>query len=91
MLFSSDYVALVATCRLLLRPITSNATQQYPTMDGTMSTEMQKLLTPQQVADRLGLHVETVRRYCREDTLPHKRIGGKLYIPESAITVKPAA
>lgn len=51
-----------------------------------MATQ-QELLTTQEVAERLGKHINTVRRWCREGEIPSKKIGRTLYIPKSAVTL----
>lgn len=43
------------------------------------------LLTPEQVADRLGLHVRTVRRYIREGRLSAVRVGRRYRVTEAAL------
>jgi excisionase family DNA binding protein len=37
-------------------------------------------LTLYEVADHLGLHYNTVRRYVKEGSLPSKRLGTKYYV-----------
>lgn len=37
---------------------------------------MQPLLTPEQLAERLNLHPETVRRLSRENKIPYFLVGG---------------
>ncbi|HYE79982.1 MAG TPA: helix-turn-helix domain-containing protein [bacterium] len=46
-----------------------------------------RLLTTKEAADRLKQHVKSVRRSCREGRIPSKRIGGRVYIPESALHI----
>lgn len=43
-------------------------------------------LSPARVAQTLGLHVESVRRLCREGKMPHRKIGRRIYIHPDAIT-----
>jgi len=43
-------------------------------------------LSPDDVAARLGLHVDSVRRLCRKGEIPHRKIGGRIYIAPDAIT-----
>jgi excisionase family DNA binding protein len=42
-------------------------------------------LTPSEAAPRLGVVVQTVRRWCREGRLETRRIGGRFFIPERAV------
>jgi len=62
----------------------------------------QTLYSPEQVAERLGLHVRTIRNYVREGRLPAVRIGKQYRIaskdlakltgqPASAFEIKPSA
>ena len=44
------------------------------------------LLTPDDVAKQLGLHVRTVRRYLRDGELPAVKVGKRLRVPASALT-----
>ena len=44
-----------------------------------------QLFTVEEVADRLNLHVKTVRRFIREGRLPAKRIGKEYRITRSAL------
>ena len=39
---------------------------------------MQELLSTKEVADRLNVTIETVRRYCREGELKFVRLGKRL-------------
>lgn len=48
-------------------------------------TRSERLYSPQQVADLLGLHVRTVRRYLREGRLEALRIGNRYRIPHDAL------
>jgi excisionase family DNA binding protein len=50
-----------------------------------MTTSNTELLTPDEVADRLNLHVKTVRRYIREGQLPSVRIGKRYRVPIGAL------
>src|SRR6185437_1904636 len=61
----------------------------------------QTLYSPEQVAERLGLHVRTIRNYVREGRLPAVRIGKQYRIaskdlakltgqPASAFEIKPS-
>ena len=43
------------------------------------------LLTPADLAELTGLHVETVRRLMREGGLPSVRIGQRLYTPKTRL------
>ncbi|MEQ8859220.1 MAG: helix-turn-helix domain-containing protein [Pseudomonadales bacterium] len=43
------------------------------------------LFTPEQVADRLGLHVRTVRRYIREGRLSAVRLGRRYRVTRAAL------
>ena len=43
------------------------------------------LLTPDDVARQLGLHVRTVRRYLRDGELPAVKVGKRLRVPASAL------
>ena len=43
------------------------------------------LLTPEQVAAELGLHVKTARRYIREGRLPSVRVGKRYRVPRGAL------
>ena len=43
------------------------------------------MYSPQQVADLLGLHVRTVRRYLREGRLDAVRLGNRYRIPHEAL------
>lgn len=45
-----------------------------------------RLLTPQQVADRLGQNVDSIRRAIRHGRIPAKKISGRIYVAEEAIT-----
>lgn len=45
-----------------------------------------RFLSPDQVAKRLGIHVDTVRRLCREGEIPHRKIGRRIYIHPDAVT-----
>lgn len=36
---------------------------------------MEELLTPQEVADRLKIHVQTVRRKCRDGEFEYRKFG----------------
>ena len=47
----------------------------------------QELVTTKEAAERLGVHITTMRRWCREDKIPNKKIGGVLFIPEEALRV----
>jgi excisionase family DNA binding protein len=49
------------------------------------STGPADLLSVEQVAERLGLHVRTVRRYVREGRLHAVRIGKQYRVPRSAL------
>lgn len=42
-----------------------------------MTTDSDRLLTPDEVAGRLGLKVRTVREWCRTGALPAWRLGGR--------------
>lgn len=44
-----------------------------------------RMYSPQQVADLLGLHVRTVRRYLREGKLDAVRLGNRYRIPHEAL------
>ena len=44
-----------------------------------------RLYAPQEVADLLGLHVRTVRRYVREGRLDAVRLGNRYRIPHEAL------
>jgi len=50
-----------------------------------MTISNTELLTPDEVADRLNLHVKTVRRYIREGQLPSVRIGKRYRVPLNAL------
>ena len=52
-------------------------------MKGVASTK--QLFTVDEVAERLNLHVKTVRRFIREGRLPAKRIGKEYRIPRAAL------
>jgi excisionase family DNA binding protein len=43
------------------------------------------LFTPEQVAEQLGLHVKTVRRYIRDGQLPAVRIGKRSRVTKEAL------
>lgn len=43
-----------------------------------------QLFTPEQVAERLGLHVRTVRRYIREGTLDAVKVGRRYRVSRQA-------
>ncbi|HEX8386288.1 MAG TPA: helix-turn-helix domain-containing protein [Rubricoccaceae bacterium] len=45
-----------------------------------------RLLTPRQVADRLGQNEDSIRRAIREGRIPAKKISGRIYVNEAAIT-----
>ena len=46
----------------------------------------QMWLSPKQVAELLGVHVATVRRWCDEERLPHAHLTKRLIrIPRSAL------
>lgn len=51
----------------------------------------QKLLTPDEVAERLRWHRKSVYRACKEGRIPSQKIGGRIYIPESAVTIEEPA
>lgn len=38
---------------------------------------MVAVLTAEQLADKLPLHPETIRRWAREGRIPHRRLGGR--------------
>lgn len=38
------------------------------------------VLTPEEIANRLGVHIETVRRWCRAGKLDSYNFGGKYVI-----------
>jgi excisionase family DNA binding protein len=44
-----------------------------------------RLFTPEQVADQLGLHVRTVRRYIREGRLEAVQVGKRYRVPREAL------
>ena len=46
-------------------------------------------LTVKQVAERLQVCEETVRRWCRDNLLPCKKIGKDWRIPETAVSTPP--
>lgn len=48
-------------------------------------THVGRLYSPQQVADLLGLHVRTIRRYVREGRLDAVRLGNRYRIPHEAL------
>lgn len=48
-------------------------------------TGVSDLLTPEQVAERLGLHVKTVRRYIREGQLEAVRVGKRYRVTRDAL------
>lgn len=48
-------------------------------------TGSERLYSPQQVADLLGLHVRTVRRYLREGRLDAVRLGNRYRISHDAL------
>ena len=52
-----------------------------------MTISNSQLLTPDEVADRLNLHVKTVRRYIREGQLPSVQIGKRYRVPSKALNV----
>jgi len=43
------------------------------------------LLTPNEAADRLRLHPQTVQRLCKRGVIPGKKVGGVWRIPLSYI------
>jgi len=50
-----------------------------------MSTEPDRLLSPDEVAERLGIKVRTAREWCRTGVLPAVKVGqrGLLRVKES--------
>jgi excisionase family DNA binding protein len=42
-------------------------------------------LTPSEAAPRLGVVVQTVRRWCREGRIENRRLGGRIFIPETTV------
>ncbi|MTV24088.1 helix-turn-helix domain-containing protein [Nitriliruptoraceae bacterium ZYF776] len=48
-------------------------------------TDRGRLYSPQEVADLLGLHVRTVRRYLREGRLDAVRVGNRYRVPHDAL------
>lgn len=44
-----------------------------------------QLYTPEQVAERLGLHVRTVRRYIRDGALEAVKVGKRYRVPRPAL------
>lgn len=49
------------------------------------------LLTPEQAAERLGLHVKTVRRHIREGRLAAVKVGKRYRVPREALVAFPRA
>ncbi len=49
------------------------------------------LLTPEQAAERLGLHVKTVRRHIREGRLAAVKVGKRYRVPREALEAFPGA
>jgi excisionase family DNA binding protein len=50
-----------------------------------MSPPNATFLSPRQLAERLGFHVESVRRLLRQGRLPSVRIGRRLRVPADAL------
>ena len=50
-----------------------------------MTVSSEPLLTPEQAAERLGLHVKTVRRHIREGRLTAVQVGKRYRIPREAL------
>jgi excisionase family DNA binding protein len=46
---------------------------------------MSELLTPDEVADRLRVSIDTVRRYIRNGDMPAIKIGGQFRIEENEL------
>lgn len=45
-----------------------------------------RFLTPRQVADRLGQNEDSIRRSIRQGRIPARKISGRIYVHEDAIT-----
>lgn len=48
---------------------------------------MEKLMTPEEVADALQMHVETVKRLLREGKLPGFKVSGQWRVSPSELKV----
>ena len=46
----------------------------------TATPELPDLLSAQQAADLIGVHINTMFKYLRDGTVPGKRLGAKWYI-----------
>ena len=56
-------------------------------MDFLTALDNGQLLTPQQAADRLGISLDTIRRWIRAKKLRAFKIGGRWKIPLDALNV----
>lgn len=56
-----------------------------PTAQPAPAAHEARLLAIMEVADRLGVSERTVRRQVRAGHLPHRRVGGRILIPASAV------
>lgn len=50
---------------------------------------MSDYLSPQEMAEHLGVHEETIRREIKRGRMPHVKVGRVYRIPREAITPRP--
>lgn len=60
-------------------------TEQFKAAKEDKSVDVQRLLTPADVAVRWGFHVESVRRLIRRERWPVIRVGSRILIPNAFV------